>query len=348
MTVVYLDSVFFLNGAMDYLLLLSAATLAGIPLRRRRYILMALLGGAYAVAVFLPGLEGLSSLPAKAAAGVLMGVIAFSGEERVWRLMLLTFAVACAMAGSVLGLSLLAGVKVPAAGGIFYTDVSVSTLLPAAAGAYLVIRVVFRAAARRSLQGMLLPVTLCIGGRKRDLTALWDSGNGLRNPVDGRPVLVAAPGIVEELLPRAVGQLLTQAALRRPAELLEPLMQAAPGLRPQLLPYRAVGAVGELLVTIRCDWVEIGGRRYEKLMIALSPNALGDGYSALWGGEAGKGGRYETLAMAETMVGDAAAPGGTALHRRQRHAAAPFEPGAGSGAAGTYRGRAGPVRADRT
>ena len=56
MTVVYVDSVFVLNALMDYLLVLCAARLAGIPLRRRRYLLAGLLGGAYAVAVFLPGL----------------------------------------------------------------------------------------------------------------------------------------------------------------------------------------------------------------------------------------------------------------------------------------------------
>lgn len=37
MTVVYLDSVFLFNALLDYLLFLSTARLAGIPLRRRRY-----------------------------------------------------------------------------------------------------------------------------------------------------------------------------------------------------------------------------------------------------------------------------------------------------------------------
>ena len=55
MTVVYADSVFLLNGAMDYVLLLVTARLAGIPLKRRRYLLAAALGAVYAVAVFLPG-----------------------------------------------------------------------------------------------------------------------------------------------------------------------------------------------------------------------------------------------------------------------------------------------------
>ena len=124
MTVVYADSVFCLNALMDYLLLLSTARLAGIPLRRRRYALAALLGGAYAVACFLPGASFLAFTPVKAAAGVLLALVAFGGEERLLRLTVLLFAVSCAMAGCVLGLGLLSGASVPAANGIFYTDVS--------------------------------------------------------------------------------------------------------------------------------------------------------------------------------------------------------------------------------
>ena len=40
MTVVYIDSVFVLNGLMDYLLLLCAGRLAGLSLRRKRYALI--------------------------------------------------------------------------------------------------------------------------------------------------------------------------------------------------------------------------------------------------------------------------------------------------------------------
>ena len=96
MTVVYVDSVFVLNALMDYLLVLCAARLAGIPLRRRRYLLAGLLGGAYAVAVFLPGLGFLSATPVKLAAGILLALAAYGGEAKLLRLTLLLFAVTCA------------------------------------------------------------------------------------------------------------------------------------------------------------------------------------------------------------------------------------------------------------
>ena len=74
MTVVYWDRVVVLNGIVDYLLLLSAAWLSGLPLRRGRLALWAALGGLYAGAVFLPGLEVLGVPVIRAAAGIVMAL----------------------------------------------------------------------------------------------------------------------------------------------------------------------------------------------------------------------------------------------------------------------------------
>ena len=113
MAEVYLDSVFVLNTAMDYFLCLLTARLAGIPLRRKRFLLAALLGGIYAAAVFLPGAAWLSAPAVKIAVGLLMALIAYGRAQRLFRLILLFWLVSCVMAGAVLGLSLFLRTKAP-------------------------------------------------------------------------------------------------------------------------------------------------------------------------------------------------------------------------------------------
>ena len=348
MTVIYIDSVFVLNALMDYLLLLCAARLAGLSLRRGRYALAALAGGAYAAAVFLPGLGFLAQTPVKIAAGVLLGLIAYGGEEKLLRLLLLFFAVSCAMAGCVLGLGLLAGGGIPAVNGVLYTNVDAKALVISGTAAYAVLAVVFRAAAGHGVQGELLAVRISVGGRTAELTALRDTGSGLRAP-DGRPVLVTAPGALNGILPPAAAALLRRRGLAVPEQLLEPLRAAAPALRPRLTPYRAVGTSAGLLLTIRTDWAEIGGIRYPGLTAALAPSALGAGYTALWGGPAGKGGRHGIAGKTEKATGlaGALAGGGDPLHRGQRHPAPATDPGTGGGIAGESQ-RGGPTGADRT
>ena len=278
MTVVYLDSVLVLNTLMDYVLFLATARLAGIPLRRGRYLMAALAGGAYAAAVFLPGGGFLAEPMIKAAAGVLLALIAYGGERKLLRLTLLLFLLSFALAGCVLALGLLAGDRMPVVGGIFYTDVSWGILLTAATAAYLLLSVVFRASAKQGIQGHLLPVRVCVDGRTVEFTALWDSGNGLTDGETGRPILVADWEVLAHCLP-----------WMRRADLLEleTFLQRRPDLLPRLVAYRSVGVDGGVLLSFRSEWTEIGGKRYEKLRIALSPGMLGEGYFALWGGDGG-------------------------------------------------------------
>ena len=53
MEVIYIDSLFFLNLGVDYLLCLASARICGLYLRRRRYVLAALLGAAIGTKIAL-------------------------------------------------------------------------------------------------------------------------------------------------------------------------------------------------------------------------------------------------------------------------------------------------------
>ena len=107
MTVVYIDSLFLLNLIVDYLLLLGAARLSGAVLCRPRMALGAVLGAAYACAVFLPGLGFLTHPAVELSIAVAMALIAYGGGQRLLRSFLAFLALSCALGGGVLALSLL-------------------------------------------------------------------------------------------------------------------------------------------------------------------------------------------------------------------------------------------------
>lgn len=331
-TVVYLDSVFVCNALADYFLMLLTARLAGIPLRRGRYALSGVLGGLYALAVFLPGGGFLAAGGMKAAAGLVLCAAAFWGQPHFLRLALLAFAVACGLAGAVLALGTVTGRPIPSAGGVFYTDIDAGTLLLSATAAYLFLSVVFRASASQGLRGRRMKVTVCLLGRRVRLTALRDTGNGLVDPA-GRPVLVVHSGCFPQL-PHDLLAL-------PPDEALPALRRRCPALCPQLLTLRTALGQG-LVVAVRCDWAEIDGQRRPGLTAALVTQALGDGCSALWGGEGGE--RYREAMAQEAALALGTCPDGTgALHRGQRHLAPAPEKGAGGGAAGAPGHAGGPA-----
>ena len=285
MTVIYVDTLFLLNAMVDYLLLLASARLAGEPLARLRFLLGAVLGGLYAVAIFLPGLSFLARPPCRLAAAVLMVLAAFWKSRRLLRQVVIFFALSCAFGGGVLAIALLGGRGLALSNGVLYSGMDLKIVLLSAAGCYGALTLIFQRTGRHTApSGGLRPVRLTLGGRQVSLTALVDTGNTLTDPATGRPVLVAEADCVEELLPPGIRP--SPADLRDPAGALERLEDPW-RRRFRLLPYRSVGVDRGLLLAVRVDQVQVGEEERGPMLAALSPTPVSDGggYRALLGAD---------------------------------------------------------------
>ncbi|MCL2031062.1 MAG: sigma-E processing peptidase SpoIIGA [Oscillospiraceae bacterium] len=283
----YIDSVFLLNLIINYLLLLVAARIAGVGPRRLRVLGGAAVGGLYAAAVWLPGLEFLSSLWGKAAASVLMVLAAYAGyaRKRLGRLLALFAAAALALGGGVLAVELLVYGR-PSPGGVPVLPVDFKTLLLTAAVSYALLTLAFRRAARHGPKE-LLRVRVRHAGRETELTALLDSGHSLYDPISGSAVLVVDPGAARRILGVPVPERLARdpvgalsESVSRPAG--KRLAEGGLPARFRLIPYRTVGAEG-FLAAFRPEAVWFGRRRQGSMLIALSPRPVSDGagYEAL-------------------------------------------------------------------
>ncbi len=270
MEIIYLDSLFFLSLLTDYLLCLAAGRVCGLRLRRGRYFLAALFGALYAAAVFLPGLGFLAGPLVKLAAGLAMGLIAYGGESRPLRCTGVFFAVSAAFGGAIWAVSLAAG---DPAGGRAVLEPR--TLVLAFALCYAAGRLVLgcRAALAEKKRVRVRVVFL---GRTAEFTALLDTGNTLSDPVTGAPVLLACPRALDPIF-REYAALFSAP----PVELLE-LAARVPLLRGRLrlVPYSAVGAAG-LLPVFRPESLTVDGAADREHLIAVSPDAAGDGFDAI-------------------------------------------------------------------
>lgn len=290
-TVVYIDRVAVLNLAVNYLLLLTTATLAGTTLRRLRFLLCAALGAAYAVGVFLWPL--LAHPLCKVGVGTVMALLAFRREVRQWRLTALFWLLSGGLAGLLLALGLLAGSPQSIVRRVYYADISWPVLLGTAAGFYGLLHLVFRQTARHE-GGELMEIEVVVAGRRCRLRALRDNGNSLRDPVRGQPVLVAETAALAQLWPREAAEILEAEA--PPEEKMARLHAAGVTIPFVLLPFRAVGTAGGLLLACRSDYIRIGRRTVAHTLVALTDTQVGaGGYQALWGGQ-GKEGRHEVVA----------------------------------------------------
>ena len=213
------------------------------------------------------------------------------------RTMMLSGAV-CGLAGLLLALGLLSGAPYGLVSRVSYADISWPVLLGGAAVFYGLLHLLFRQTARHE-RGELMDIDVVVGGRRCRLRALRDNGNTLRDPIRGQPVLVAEAAALRRLWPAETAEILGRAV--PPEEKMALLHRAGVDIPFVLLPFRAVGTEGGLLLACRSDYVQIGRRSVMHTLVALTDTQVGaGGYQALWGGRE-KGDSHDTVAAACTM-----------------------------------------------
>ena len=253
---VYLDLVVLLNFMVDYLLLLGTNRLAGFPSDWRRVFLASVLGGLYGGICLLPEFRFLGNLLWRIVFLVGISGIAFGWDRSTVRRCAVFVLLSMALGGVSMSLS----------------RNDIPALLLSAGGMWILCRMAFGTAIG---QQEYVPVQLSYGGNTVNIIALRDSGNTLRDPISGEPVLVVAADVAEKLLP------LTSEQLRFPLETVS--QRSLPGLR--LIPYSAVGQGSSMLLGMRMEHVKIGPRTGSAI-VAFAAEGLGKGtvYQALTGG----------------------------------------------------------------
>ncbi len=278
--IVYLDVVFFINCLADAAALYITARLSGLPLRRRRLLLAAALGGAYGAFCALPVIRSAAAfLPQLAIAAALVR-LAFGRQEMFLRRFLLFFMLSCTMGGAMLAF----GRLVQDSDGLeLLRALDWRVFFLAGGTCFLLLSVVFRGGARHAVAGQLCRGTVELGGRRANITVLLDTGHTLADTITGSQVLTVYNAALAPLWTDQERDILACLGPDGAARCLERLADS----RFRLLPYQAVGVEGGLLLCFRAGCVQLDGRRLGPLTVAISPTPVSDGggCTALWGGK---------------------------------------------------------------
>ena len=253
--IVYLDVVMLVNFLVDLLLIIAADRLCGYPVKLGRAAFGAVIGAVYAGACLLPELRFLGNVFWRSVILALMSVVAFGCSRSILRRSAIFVFLSMALGGIAVGLG----------------NGGAVALIAAAAALCILCIVGFRGGAGTKEYAT---VQLTHQGITRELTALLDTGNALKDPVTGQSVLVVGADVAKQMLG------LTQEQLLSPIETVT--QSKIPGLR--LVPYRSVGNPNGMMLAVRMERVCIGNREIGEI-VAFAPQILGAGeFQALAGG----------------------------------------------------------------
>lgn len=253
---VYLDGVMLLNFLVDLLLILGTNRLTGYPPGLKTAAIAAVVGSIYAGLCMVPGFHFLGNILWRVVFLLLMAVLAFGWNRSALHRGAVFVLLSMALGGIASGVEMVDFGAVCICAGLLW----------------LLCRIGFR--------GQLghreyVPVELSWQERHIKLLALKDTGNTLRDPITGEPVLVCGADVGEELLG------LPRSCFSDPAAAVSSGL--IPGLR--LVPYHAVGQPGGMMLALRLQHTKIG-ERFTDSLVAFAPQeiAKGEAYRMLTGG----------------------------------------------------------------
>ncbi len=237
-----------LNGVIDYGLWFLAGKLAGIRLSQKRLLAGAGIGAIYGL-LFSRGSFWLGSWVWELAVSWLMLLVITWGNER--KKIFFSWLYFYGLAGTLAGIYSFFFKKFGQPGwGLLLTLLLLGGVL--LCSPYL---------QRNKLQQR---ISLSLNGQKISLQAWLDSGNCLREPLSGFPVVIVEYQAIKNILPVVLQDWLENSWSGE--------MESCTGLR--LIPFRSLGQERGILPGLQVDWLEWNGIRTQKVVIGISEAAL--------------------------------------------------------------------------
>lgn len=255
--IVYADILFFINFCIDFICLYLSAKLCACPAGIARTALGSALGGLYAVAALaLDAQPAAAKLPLHLLAAFVICFAAFFRGD--WKKTLLCcglFIAANALMGGLLTAVYTLSGKYAHYNGGFYAEIGAGSLVAIALASALCAWV-FGFLSKRRLKSLYADVDIVFGGNRYTLRLLADSGNLLREPISGLPVILLRPGV----LPGG-----------------EPLTLERPGQR--VIPFSSAGG-SDILIGFRADSITLKTlTRKKDIQAYLAFDKAGNGFA---------------------------------------------------------------------
>lgn len=202
--VVYADVLVALNFLIDLLLLLACGKLLGVAFSKKRLSFAAFVGAVSSLMIFLPQMHWLLTFLIQVSLMFLMAGIAFGWKpvQRLIRCVLVLWIASMLFAGVMTAIAIAAeplGMLIY--NGVIYFDISAFALLACISAAYLIVILTEKLFLSRSKERDLFDLTIFTSGKTITIKGLSDTGNNLKEPFSGAPVIICDAEMVEKIHP---------------------------------------------------------------------------------------------------------------------------------------------------
>lgn len=202
---VYLDIIFLENLCINCIILLATGIICKNTISILRILLSSLIGSLYAVILYLSVLEAFSSIALKILLSVCMVYIAYNPRniKHLLKQLILFYLTSFTFGG--VAFALLYFVKpqnILIKNGVLVGTYPLKIALTGVIVGFIIITIAFKSIKKKlSKKDMFCNITIEFEGRYKTLRAMIDTGNLLREPLSGNPVVVVEKQELQDLVP---------------------------------------------------------------------------------------------------------------------------------------------------
>ena len=304
--IVYADILLALNFFCDFFLLWTAGKILRRQISLLRILAASIVGAFYGLTVVIPALTWMAHPFCMFVVSLLLLRLAYRWDEpkSFLRLAGVFYLTAFAMAGAAL-----AGSRLLEQNGIVFAPMQTlkaGSLLFALFIAIILGRRGWSAIKKNwHKEDFQLKIKIMVNGHSCQMPALLDTGNDLREPLSGLPVLVADYQALRTIMPEYLRQAFEQHGHDSPEMVLHEISTHNTDgwlKRMRLIPFASIGKQNGLLLGFKPDMLILEGaskRQTNQVMICISAESLGNGYQAVINPEILNGGeKYKEASCA--------------------------------------------------
>lgn len=258
---VYLDVVLLENLCMNYIILFATGYIMKIKMKQLRLIASSLLGGIYAVVAYLEILPIYSSFSMKIILSILMVYLAFrsKGIKNLGKQLVIFYLTSFAFGGCAFALLyFIRPQDILMRNGVYVGTYPIKIALLGGIIGFIITYIAFKIVKTKlHKKDMIYEIEIKIEDKKIKLKAMLDTGNLLKDPISGMPVVVVEKQQLYSILPAKLLDNIDKLIGGDGESLLDKIEEKEFLTRFRMIPFSSIGKQNGLMLGFKADQVAI-------------------------------------------------------------------------------------------
>ncbi len=257
---IYLDIILLENLCMNYIILFATGLIHRTKIKGWRILASSIIGGIYAILSFAPILEIYSSLLFKVLLSLVMVYIAFhpSNVKLLIKQLVVFYLVSFAFGGCAFCLLyFIRPQDILIRNGVLTGTYPIKIALLGGIVGFVIVNIAFKVVkGKLTKKDMFCEVTVFLNHKQKTIKAFIDTGNLLKDPISGMPVMVIEAVELEEILPKEIVMHINDILEGKKIDILSELPNEYK-LKFRVIPFSSLGKQNGMLLGFIADKVEL-------------------------------------------------------------------------------------------